>query len=88
MFCFKKPLVFYSTECSDHPARMIVKDIKPVRQPDCTYRVVVEWSVDYDIDLLESLDTFKISVLEKNNLFNVASPFGVLAKNIVCFNVM
>ncbi|XP_065897318.1 uncharacterized protein [Dysidea avara] len=69
-------------ECSDHPARMIVKDIKPVRQPDCTYRVVVEWSVDYDIDLLESLDTFKISVLEKNNLFNVASPFGVLAKNI------
>jgi len=64
----------------------MVKDIEPVRQPDCTYRVVLEWSVNYDIDVLESLTTFTISLFEKNsNLLHPVYPNKAIPANkMVC----
>jgi len=80
----KKQLIFNSADCSSHPAE-ITASVEPIRQPDCTYRVILKWSVNYDIDILESLNDFSISLYEKDDLLNIASPFGILANNIVCF---
>jgi len=77
-------LIFNSADCSSHPAE-ITANVEPVRQPDCTYRAILKWSVNYDIDILESLHKFEIYLYKKDDLLNIAPPFSIQANNIVCF---
>ena len=37
-------------------------NVQPNIQSDSTYRVTLEWTVEYNIDVLESLDFFRIVV--------------------------
>ena len=77
----------YSTGCTNHKAGIVVKDIEPVRQPDCTYRAVVKWSVNYDIDVLESLISFRLYLSEMDNPFNIVSQEKLIPaiKMVCCF---
>ena len=37
-------------------------NVRPNKQSDFSYRVTLEWTVEYNIDVLESLDFFRILV--------------------------
>ena len=43
-------------------------NLKPSKQSDFSYRVTLEWSVEYNIDVLESLNFFGIIVSTESRL--------------------
>ena len=50
--------------CDDNSIRpsILKMNVQQNLQSDFTYRVTLEWSVEYNIDVLESLDFFRIAV--------------------------
>ena len=43
-------------------------NVQPNKQSDFSYRVTLEWSVEYNIEVLESLDFFRIIVSTESGL--------------------
>ena len=55
-------------------------------EPDCRYRLNLEWSVEYNIDFLESLHSFRTRVTSESKIFTIRIPENnVMAHNTVCY---
>ena len=43
-------------------------NVQPNKQSDFSYRIILEWSVEYNIEVLESLDFFRVIVSTESRL--------------------
>ena len=59
-------------------------NVQPNKQSDFSYRVTLEWSVEYNIDVLESLDFFQIYVTTENRLTTIVGEKNMPAHDTVC----
>ena len=61
-------------------------NLRSVREPDCRYRLILEWSVEYNIDFLESLSLFQTIVTSDESKFlTFIQENNVYAHNTVCY---
>ena len=73
------------TDCTDLERRpMIHMNLQSNKQPDCSYRLTVEWSVEYNIELLQTLDKFSIVVRSGDDFHNIVSE-AEFAHDAVCY---
>ena len=55
-------------------------------EPDCRYRLNLEWSVEYNIDFLESLHSFRTIITSESERFiNFIQESNVNAHDTVCY---
>ena len=55
-------------------------------EPDCRYRLNLEWSVEYNIDFLESLHSFQTFITSESVRFTKLIPeSSVNAHDTVCY---
>ena len=61
-------------------------NVRPNIQSDFSYRVTLEWSVEYNIDVLESLDSFQILVSTESrfDIHTIARQTIIPAHDTVC----
>ena len=66
-------VLFAGCDENDIRPSILKMNVQPSKQSDFSYRVTLEWIVEYNIDVLESLDFFRIIVstesLLRNNSF-------------------
>ena len=60
-------------------------NLRSVRKPDCRYQLILEWSVEYNIDFLESLHLFRTIVTSESTYLTVIRENNVYAHNTVCY---
>ena len=61
-------------------------NLRSERELDCRYRLTLEWSVEYNIDFLESLLLFRTIVTTENKRFTeFIQESSVSAHNTVCY---
>ena len=61
-------------------------DFQPIKEPDCRYRLTLNWSVEYNIDFLEALHSFRTVVTIENKRFTeLIQDSSVSAHNTVCY---
>ena len=60
--------MFFVTGCNEKDGRPSLLEMKvhQNKQPDGSHRVTLEWSVEYNIDVVESLDFFRILVTSES----------------------
>ena len=61
-------------------------NVQSSKQSDFSYRVTLEWSVEYNIDVLESLDFFRIIVSTERRLRShiIVQENNMRAHDTVC----
>ena len=79
LFCF--------VDCIKSDSRpSVFMNLRSEREPECRYRLTVEWSVEYNIDFLESLLLFQTFVTTENKQFTERIQYSsVSAHNTVCY---
>ena len=45
-----------------------------IKEPDCRYQLILNWSVEYNIDFLESLHSFRTIVSTKSKFLTELIP--------------
>ena len=61
-------------------------NLQTIKEPDCRYRLALNWSVEYNIDFLESLRSFRTVVTTESNRFlELVQENSVSAHNTVCY---
>ena len=59
-------------------------NLQPEKEVDGRYRLTLEWSVEYNIDFLESLDFFRIAVTGESNFQLLFEQRTVQSHDTVC----
>ena len=75
----------YFIACSGYNSRPSVSlNLQSENQPGCEYWLTLEWSVEYNIDFLEALDFFRITLTSEVNPFQFIQDKTILAHDTVC----
>ena len=79
LFCF--------VDCTKNDSRpSVFMNLRSERERDCRYRLTLEWSVEYNIDFLEALHSFRTVVTTENKRFTkLIQESSVIAHNAVCY---
>ena len=59
-------------------------NLQRIKEPDCRYRLILNWSVEYNIDFLESLHSFRsVVTTESKFITELIQESNVDAHNTV-----
>ena len=76
----------YFIACSGNNSRPSVSlNLQSESQPGCKYGLILEWSVEYNIDFLEALNFFRITVASEINDFPIVQEKTIPAHDTVCY---
>jgi len=70
--------------CDEFERPKIRMNLRQIQKPNCVYRLMVEWNMEYDVDVLQSIESFTIVVHSETDHFTIKTD-DVIAHNTVSY---
>jgi len=74
------------TACDMFERPKIHMNLRQIQQPNCVYRLMVEWNMEYDVDVLQSIESFAIIVHSESDHLTIETD-NIIAHNTVSYYI-